>query len=116
MGITISGVVDVITTYYLQIFLAGTVSGIGILIKRFQTNKCDNELLKEGMMSLLHDRIMERGKILLGQVIITLDDLEEFKELYIPYKKLGGNGTGQKMFEMIETKCINDMNKMNPAP
>jgi len=104
---------EFILQYYLQIILTFTVTLLGGYYKRvrktFKGVLEDNKILKNGMIALLHERIMQKGGELLRQEIITLDDLEEFKLLYLPYKEAGGNGTGQKMYEKIESKCISDM-------
>ena len=106
---------DIILQYYLQIILTFTVTLLGGYYRRvrktFRGVLEDNKLLKNGMLALLHERIMQKGTELLKQDIITLDDLQEFKQLYVPYREAGGNGTGKKMFEKIESKCILDMQR-----
>ena len=104
---------EFILQYYLQIILTFTVTLLGGYYKRvrktFKGVLEDNILLKNGMIAMLRESIMLKGERLLKQEIISRDDLQEFKELYQPYKDLGGNSIAKKMYEKIESKCISDM-------
>lgn len=50
------------------------------------------DLLKEGILSLHLDSLINECKYYIGQGWIPLDALERFEEKYSLYKKLGGNG------------------------
>lgn len=60
------------------------------------------KILEEGVKAMLHNKIygsslshIEKGKI-------SLDDLEDLDYLFKPYKKLGGNGTAEKLYDEVQ--------------
>ena len=55
------------------------------------------------LKGLGHDRICYLGTHYIKQGYITKDDYENLHDyLYIPYKKLGGNGTVEKIMNEVE--------------
>lgn len=59
----------------------------------------DTEMLK----GLGHDRICYLGSCFIKQGYITKDDYENLNDyLYAPYKKLGGNGTAEKIMKEVD--------------
>lgn len=65
----------------------------------------DNKESAESQMlkGLGHDRICYLGARYIKQGYITKDDYENLHDyLFVPYKKLGGNGTAEKIMKEIE--------------
>ena len=57
------------------------------------------------LIGLGHDRIMTLGEIYIQRGSITPDEYENlYNYLYIPYKKLGGNGSAERI--MAEVKKL----------
>jgi hypothetical protein len=55
------------------------------------------------LKGLGHDRICHLGSVYVKQGYITKDDYENLHDyLFIPYKKLGGNGTAEKIMSEVE--------------
>ena len=55
------------------------------------------------LLGLGHDRIVYLGMQYIDRGYITQDEYENLYEyLYIPYKKLGGNGSAQRIMNEIE--------------
>lgn len=55
------------------------------------------------LLGLGHDRIMFLGLKYLDRGWITQDEYENLNDyLYAPYKKLGGNGSAQKIMAEVE--------------
>lgn len=52
---------------------------------------------KKASISVLHDRVYQEGRRLLKQGWATMDDIDNFLNMYQPYLDLGGNGTGEAM-------------------
>ena len=65
----------------------------------------DNKESAESQMlkGLGHDRICYLGACYIIQGYITKDDYENLHDyLFVPYKKLGGNGTAEKIMKEVE--------------
>lgn len=58
------------------------------------------------LKGLGHDRICSLGEEILKKGTVTKDEYENLHDyLYLPYKKLGGNGTAEKIMKDIENQC-----------
>jgi len=70
------------------------------LIQRREANKsAESQMLK----GLGHDRICHLGETYIEKGYITKNEYESLYEyLYRPYKKLGGNGTADKIMKEVE--------------
>ena len=55
------------------------------------------QLLKDGVVALLHDRIYAIGEECLLAKEITVDKMDNLQHLFDAYEPLGGNGTGTNM-------------------
>lgn len=62
---------------------------------------------KEISKALLHHEIFQTARIALEQGYISEIELENLELLYVPYKKLGGNGTAERLYN----QCKNLPNK-----
>ena len=81
------------------------------LIQRKDTkDNAEGQMLK----GLGHDRICYLGGSYLERGYITKDEYENLHDyLYIPYKKLGGNGTAEKIMKEIEKLPLKDKEEQN---
>lgn len=70
------------------------------LIQRKDTkDSAEAQMLK----GLGHDRICYLGEIYVARGYITKDEYENLHDyLFLPYKKLGGNGTAEKVMKEVE--------------
>lgn len=67
----------------------------------YKSNKKD--IRNDMLLGLGHDRIVYLGMQYIDRGYITQDEYENLYEyLYIPYKKLGGNGSAQRIMNEIE--------------
>lgn len=70
-----------------------------LIQKKGTKDSAEAQMLK----GLGHDRICYLGERYLQQGFITKDDYENLHDyLFIPYKKLGGNGTAEKVIREVE--------------
>lgn len=70
-----------------------------LIIKRSESKDVRTQIL----LGLAHDRIMTLGQRYISRGYITMDEYEDLnKYLYTPYKKLGGNGTAERMMAEID--------------
>lgn len=74
----------------------------------FLTNRLQKKDTKESAESAMlkglgHDRICYLGSCYIEQGHITREDYENLHDyLYLPYKKLGGNGTVDKIMKEVD--------------
>lgn len=58
---------------------------------------------REMLLGLAYREISTLCKEYIEKGWISLEDLEDlYKYLYIPYRKLGGNGTGEKLMQEVD--------------
>jgi len=80
----------------------------------FLTNLLQNKKTKDSAESQMlkglgHDRICYLGQCYIQQGYITKDDYENLHDyLYLPYKKLGGNGMAEKIMKEVECLPLKD--------
>ena len=81
-------------------------TGFWTLINQLISNRQKKKSAEAQMlMGLGHDRICNLGEGYIARGYITKDEYENLHDyLYIPYEKLGGNGTAQKI--MTEVKKL----------
>lgn len=68
------------------------------LISRFDRHDAERDIL----IGIGHIEIVFFGIRYIERGWITQDEYETLQELYKPYKKLGGNGSGTKIMQEIE--------------
>lgn len=63
----------------------------------------------EMLKGLGHDRICYLGSCYIKQGYIAKDDYENLHDyLFLPYKKLGGNGTAEKIMKEVDRLPLKD--------
>lgn len=61
------------------------------------------------LKGLGHDRICYLGECCIQRGYITKDEYENLHDyLYLPYKKLGGNGTAEKIMKEVDRLSLKD--------
>lgn len=67
-------------------------------------NRHDKKDLKNDMLvGLAHDRIIELGLIYIQRGYISKDEYENLHDyLYVPYEKMGGNGSARRVMEEVD--------------
>lgn len=69
----------------------------------FMMNRSDKkDVTRQMLVGLAHDRIMYLGICYIEQGWITRDEYENlYTYLYVPYKKLDGNGSAKRIIEEV---------------
>ena len=89
--VSIAGAVFASTGFWA--FLAAMIQ------RRDKKESAEAQMLK----GLGHDRICYLGSCYMVQGFVTKDDYENLHDyLYSPYKKLGGNGTAEKIMKEVD--------------
>ena len=89
--------IEMIVTVVCAVFAS---SGFWALITSLKEKKDAKTLM---ILGLGHDRIIHLCKVYLEQGWISADDFDNlYNYLYVPYEKMGGNGTAKKMMEKVE--------------
>lgn len=94
------------STFEFLLALAGIIfgaTGFWTLISTIiqNRNKRQNAMMKL-TLGLAHEKIIELGLSYIERGSITKDEYEDLiKYLYKPYKDLDGNGTAEKIIDMV---------------
>ncbi len=98
---------ETITTICLTIFASSGFWGFitAFIQSRGEAKSATREMLK----GLGHDRICELGEKSIAKGYVTRDEYENLHDyLFVPYKKLGGNGTAEKVMNDVKKLPIRD--------
>lgn len=70
---------------------------------KFQRQKTEERFQKieSANLALLHDKIYQQCISFLEQGWISVDDLENLEYIWKGYKGLGGNGTGEALYNKV---------------
>lgn len=93
---------DFILKYWLEFLFGLAVAGLSFGFKHLLKKMKEYELLKEGLVAILHDRLYQSGMYFLEKGEITTSQLRNIEHLYKAYHKLGGNGTGTEIYERVQ--------------
>lgn len=113
--------IEFIQKYWLEVLFGGIVSILTAFIKHLSSKlkeereerkkKSEEEskeqaLLKEGVLALLHDRIYQACQYHIQNNYISIQDLNNLEYLYKGYSGLGGNGTGEELYNRCKALQI----------
>lgn len=102
--------IEFIQKYWLGAFFAGIVSAVSFawnrLLGRFKDEFVEQELIKQGVLALLHDRLYQAFKNCSAQGYITANQLNNLEHLYKSYHTLGGNSTGTELYHRCKNMEI----------
>ena len=93
---------DFILKYWLEFLFGLAVTGLSLGFKYILMKLKEYELLKQGLVAILHDRLYQSGMYFLEKGEITTSALRNLEKIYKAYNKLGGNGTGTEIFERVQ--------------
>lgn len=69
-----------------------------LLFKIMETKSARSQML----VGLAHDRILYLGMVYIERGYITRDEYENLHDyLYVPYEKMGGNGSAKRIMEEV---------------
>ena len=98
-----SGWGSVVLTIFTSILMS---SGLWAFITKISDRK---DVRNQMLVGLAHDRIMCLGMRYIEQGWISRDEYENLNDqLYIPYEKLGGNGSAKRIMEEVRRLPIHN--------
>ena len=84
--------------------------------KALENDRAEQELLKQGMLSLLRFRIHRICTHIANQGYMTIDEKNDLVDLYGSYKNLGGNSRTKIMYEnIIKSFEVKNVSRTTPA-
>lgn len=90
--------------YTTQILVALIGSGVWVSLIELLKEKINRKSAdKQMILGLGHDRLYQLCEHYIDRGYVTVDELENLEYLYVPYKKLGGNGTGERLFNQVNS-------------
>ena len=93
---------EFIVKYWLEVVLGVVTAAIGRICRKLKRKVDEQDLIKAGMMAILHDRIFQAGRDYIEKGEITFEEIKNIEYLYNSYHALGGNGTGTEIWERIK--------------
>lgn len=78
-------------------------SGFWMFINNvYQNRKERKSIERQALLGLLHEQLVERCEKYISQGWISLQDYEDLNNyIFKPYTGLGGNGTGEALFNKV---------------
>ena len=83
------------------------------IIKKLRERKALNKLvvqetnerfkvLENAMISLQHDRLYQLTEMYIMRGYVTLDELDNLEYIFKSYRELGGNGSGERRYKLVQ--------------
>lgn len=93
---------EFILHYWVQELFAFIIAAAACLIRKHRQKSAQYTILREGILALLHDRLYRSCSFFISRGYCTVEDRRNLECLYTPYKSLGGDGTGDSLYN----KCM----------
>ena len=93
---------DWILKYWIQELFAVIIAVLTWCVRKLRKKKTEYDVLREGILALLHDRLYQACSFFIARGWASIDDRDNLEYLYRPYKALGGNGTGETLYHTVE--------------
>jgi hypothetical protein len=104
--------IEFVVKYWIQELFALILAALAWIVKKIRQKKTENDILKEGIIALLHDRLYTGCSFFIDRGWCSINDRENLEYLYRPYKALGGNGTGESLYrQCLELPLTEDRQK-----
>ena len=68
------------------------------LSKQLKAERARTNTINAGVLALLHDRLYQACTFYLKRKYCTLEDRDNLEYMFRSYKALGGNGTGEDLY------------------
>ena len=92
---------DIIQTEHIVTIIVAVMASNGFW-SFMQHKLAKNDVKSEAILALLHDKLFYLCEKHIELGYISIEDLENIDYLIIPYKKMGGNGTVELLYEKVK--------------
>lgn len=94
-------IAKIVLTAFLAVFAS---SGFwAFILEKYKRKDNKDNAQAEMLKGLGHDRIVELGEKYIQNGSVSKDEYENLHDyLFIPYQKLGGNGTAEKIMKEVD--------------
>lgn len=99
-----------IIEYCVELLFGIIAAALGTGYKKLSSKLKEQELMKEGILAILHDRLYQACEHNLTRGYCTIDEIKNLECLYNSYHSLGGNGTGTELYERVQSLPIRSGN------
>lgn len=79
---------------------------MGYVIWLLQNHKKRKDDTRDALVILLRETIEWRHSLYVNKESLTREEYHDFEDLWKVYSRLGGNGTGERMWNEIKAKPI----------
>jgi hypothetical protein len=93
---------DFIIKYWLNALFGLAVAVLGTVCIRLKSRLSMYEVMKQAILALLHDRLYEACKFNIQRGWASIEDKRNLEYMFVPYSKMGGNGTCKIMYERCQ--------------
>lgn len=90
-----------IITYWLQILFGAILSGLSLIMKRFDAKLKKMQATEHGVQALLRNEIIQTYNKAKECGYLAIYERENVQHLYDEYKSLGGNGVVKDLVDKI---------------
>ena len=90
--------IETIEKYWVQEVLATISGAVAWLGRKVHRWKQEQDLVKQGVLAILHDRLYQAYQYYLHKGYCSIDDRDNLDYMFRPYRALGGNGTGEELY------------------
>lgn len=93
---------EVVVSIVLAIFAS---SGFWAWLTSIYNNRSNKKTIeRRALLGLLHEQVIERCDKYISQGWISIQDYEDLTNyIYKPYRDLGGNGTGEALYNRVSS-------------
>lgn len=93
---------EFVVKYWLECAFTAVTGTFAWAYRKLKKRVDEQDLIKQGVLAILHDRLFQAGRYFISQGEISLEELKNIEYLYRSYHALGGNGTGTEIWERIK--------------
>ncbi len=97
---------EFLQSHILETLYAALIAVLGgayhVLRRKVAAQKQEYDQTCEGVKALLHDRIYTECSHWIAEGYCTLEDRKNIEYMYRPYRALGGNGTGEQLYNAVQ--------------
>lgn len=104
---------EIIMSYAAQALYTAAVLLVGYLWRSLRSAQNDNQLIKDGVRSLLRDRLIHKCEKCIANGYCTTEYHDGIIEMYNDYHALGGNGAVTRLLNQVEELPHRPVEKIN---